>query len=73
MDTSPVVGEATPADTQSVHRRGSGVTLGSLRNTLNKHKGPIFSLKWNKNGEYVLSGSVDKVRGFGTAVCAVAK
>lgn len=27
---------------------------------LNKHKGPIFSLKWNKKGDYLLSGSVDK-------------
>jgi WD40 repeat protein len=23
-------------------------------------KGPIFSLKWNKKGDYLLSGSVDK-------------
>lgn len=27
---------------------------------LNRHRGPIFSLKWNKKGEYLLSGSVDK-------------
>eukprot|EP01121_Diplochlamys_sp_Union-15-3_P010720 TRINITY_DN3038_c0_g1_i3.p1 TRINITY_DN3038_c0_g1~~TRINITY_DN3038_c0_g1_i3.p1 ORF type:complete len:399 (+),score=70.03 TRINITY_DN3038_c0_g1_i3:89-1285(+) len=33
---------------------------GNLKNTLKKHKGPIFSLKWNKTGEYLLSGSVDK-------------
>ena len=33
---------------------------GNLKITLNRHKGPIFSLKWNKNGEYLLSGSVDK-------------
>ncbi|KAJ6847092.1 WD40 repeat-containing protein HOS15 [Iris pallida] len=25
-----------------------------------QHKGPIFSLKWNKKGDYLLSGSVDK-------------
>ena len=25
-----------------------------------RHKGPIFSLKWNKKGDYLLSGSVDK-------------
>lgn len=25
-----------------------------------KHKGPIFSLKWNKKGDSLLSGSVDK-------------
>ncbi|KAL3655249.1 Transducin (beta)-like 1 X-linked receptor 1 [Castilleja foliolosa] len=31
-----------------------------LINTLNKHKGPIFSLKWNKKGDFLLSGSVDK-------------
>ncbi|KAG0464411.1 hypothetical protein HPP92_020480 [Vanilla planifolia] len=33
---------------------------GELKNTLAKHKGPIFSLKWNKKGDYLLSGSVDK-------------
>ncbi|KAJ0982079.1 hypothetical protein J5N97_010334 [Dioscorea zingiberensis] len=33
---------------------------GELRNTLTKHKGPIFSLKWNKKGDCLLSGSVDK-------------
>lgn len=34
--------------------------LGELKNTLNKHKGPIFSLKWNKKQDYLLSGSVDR-------------
>ncbi|CAL9057088.1 WD40 repeat-containing protein HOS15-like isoform X1 [Musa acuminata AAA Group] len=33
---------------------------GELRNTLVKHRGPIFSLKWNKKGDFLLSGSVDK-------------
>ncbi|XP_020698169.1 WD40 repeat-containing protein HOS15 [Dendrobium catenatum] len=33
---------------------------GELKNTLAKHKGPIFSLKWNKKGDFLLSGSVDK-------------
>lgn len=33
---------------------------GELKNTLNKHKGPIFSLKWNKKGDSILTGSVDK-------------
>jgi len=33
---------------------------GQLKNTLAKHKGPIFSLKWNKSGDYLLSASVDK-------------
>lgn len=33
---------------------------GELISTLNKHKGPIFSLKWNKKGDFLLSGSVDK-------------
>lgn len=32
---------------------------GDLLCTLDKHKGPIFSLKWNKKGDYLLSGSVD--------------
>lgn len=33
---------------------------GELKTVLNKHKGPIFSLKWNKKGDSLLSGSVDK-------------
>lgn len=36
------------------------ITSGDLLNTLQKHKGPIFSLKWNKKGDLLLSGSVDK-------------
>jgi len=32
---------------------------GELVSTLNKHKGPIISLKWNKKGDYLLSGSFD--------------
>jgi transducin (beta)-like 1 len=36
-------------------------TNGSLRNTLGQHKGPIFALKWNKKGNYILSAGVDKV------------
>ena len=35
-------------------------TAGELRNTLCAHKGPIFSLKWNRKGTLLLSGSVDK-------------
>jgi WD40 repeat protein len=33
---------------------------GELKNTLHNHKGPIFSLKWNRQGNLLLSGSVDK-------------
>ncbi|XBI91270.1 hypothetical protein VPH35_028633 [Triticum aestivum] len=33
---------------------------GELKQTLFKHKGPIFSLKWNRKGDFLLSGSVDK-------------
>ena len=36
------------------------IYAGELTATLNKHQGPIFSLKWNKKGDYLLSGSVDK-------------
>ena len=32
---------------------------GELKQTLVQHKGPIFSLKWNKEGSYLLSGSAD--------------
>ena len=28
--------------------------------TLQRHKGPVFSLKWNRTGSMLLSGSVDK-------------
>ncbi|XP_040866995.1 WD40 repeat-containing protein HOS15 isoform X3 [Glycine max] len=33
---------------------------GELKSTLSKHKGPIFSLKWNKKGDYLLTGSCDQ-------------
>lgn len=33
---------------------------GELKSTLSKHKGPIFTLKWNKKGDYLLTGSCDK-------------
>eukprot|EP00074_Homo_sapiens_P054360 XP_005262629.1 F-box-like/WD repeat-containing protein TBL1Y isoform X3 [Homo sapiens] len=33
---------------------------GNLASTLGQHKGPIFALKWNKKGNYVLSAGVDK-------------
>ncbi|KAK3770625.1 hypothetical protein RRG08_052965 [Elysia crispata] len=33
---------------------------GRLVNTLGQHKGPIFALKWNKRGNYILSAGVDK-------------
>ena len=36
------------------------IVLGTLRFTLEKHDGPIFSLKWNKSGNLLLTGSVDK-------------
>lgn len=34
---------------------------GQLLSTLGQHKGPIFALKWNKKGNYILSAGVDKV------------
>jgi len=33
---------------------------GELWSILSKHKGPIFSLKWNKKGDYLLTGSCDQ-------------
>jgi transducin (beta)-like 1 len=33
---------------------------GELIASLQQHRGPIFSLKWNKRGDMLLSGSVDK-------------
>ncbi|XP_030782149.1 F-box-like/WD repeat-containing protein TBL1Y isoform X3 [Rhinopithecus roxellana] len=33
---------------------------GNLTSTLGQHKGPIFALKWNKKGNYILSAGVDK-------------
>ncbi|GFU19398.1 hypothetical protein NPIL_532211 [Nephila pilipes] len=35
-------------------------TTGHLTSTLGQHKGPIFALKWNKKGNYILSAGVDK-------------
>uniref|UniRef100_A0A1B6KNS3 WD repeat-containing protein 55 homolog n=1 Tax=Graphocephala atropunctata TaxID=36148 RepID=A0A1B6KNS3_9HEMI len=36
------------------------MTDGRLVSTLGQHKGPIFALKWNKRGNYILSAGVDK-------------
>ncbi|KAG6439290.1 hypothetical protein O3G_MSEX000647 [Manduca sexta] len=33
-------------------------TDGTLASTLGQHKGPIFALKWNKRGNYILSAGV---------------
>lgn len=33
-------------------------TSGELKNTLGQHKGPIFALKWNKSGNYILSAGI---------------
>lgn len=33
---------------------------GRLVGTLGQHRGPIFALKWNKRGNYILSAGVDK-------------
>ena len=33
---------------------------GELERTLSQHKGPVFALKWNKTGNYILSGGVDR-------------
>lgn len=35
-------------------------TDGRLSSTLGQHKGPIFALKWNKKGNFILSAGVDK-------------
>ncbi|XP_063986941.1 F-box-like/WD repeat-containing protein TBL1XR1 isoform X2 [Diachasmimorpha longicaudata] len=35
------------------------MTDGRLSSTLGQHKGPIFALKWNKRGNYILSAGVD--------------
>ncbi|KAJ8870768.1 hypothetical protein PR048_027067, partial [Dryococelus australis] len=35
-------------------------TDGRLASTLGQHKGPIFALKWNKRGNFILSAGVDK-------------
>lgn len=36
--------------------------VGNLASTLGQHKGPIFALKWNKKGNFILSAGVDKVQ-----------
>lgn len=38
--------------------------VGGLKKTLGKHKGPIFALKWNRKGNYILTAGVDKVSCF---------
>jgi len=50
-----------------------GNEKGELRNSLVKHKGPIFSLKWNKKGDCLLSCSVDKTAIIWDAKCGEVK
>lgn len=33
---------------------------GTLKAILNKHEGPVFALKWSKDGKYLLTGGNDK-------------
>ena len=35
-------------------------SVGELQQTLVRHRGPIFSLKWNSDSSFLLSGSYDK-------------
>ncbi|THD21946.1 F-box /WD repeat-containing protein ebi [Fasciola gigantica] len=35
-------------------------TDGRIAMTLGQHKGPIFALKWNRKGNYILTAGVDK-------------
>jgi transducin (beta)-like 1 len=44
-------------------------TNGTLKSTLGQHKGPIFALKWNKKGNYILSAGVDRVSLFFVISC----
>ncbi|KAL5961476.1 F-box-like/WD repeat-containing protein TBL1XR1 [Taenia solium] len=37
-----------------------GLFVGNLQKTLGQHKGPIFALKWNRKGNYILTAGVDK-------------
>ncbi|KAJ3212075.1 hypothetical protein HDU67_004081 [Dinochytrium kinnereticum] len=39
---------------------GQKLGTGELRHLMKRHQGPIFSLKWNKKGDLLLSGSMDK-------------
>nr|CAB3266854.1 F-box-like/WD repeat-containing protein TBL1XR1 [Phallusia mammillata] len=48
-------------------------TNGHLENILGQHKGPIFALKWNKKGNYILSAGVDKTTIIWDATTGVAK
>lgn len=54
----------TPASLRFVlllYNKTSYILLGNLASTLGQHKGPIFALKWNKKGNFILSAGVDKV------------
>lgn len=35
---------------------------GELNTMLVRHSGPIFALKWNSKGNYIVTGGVDKVK-----------
>lgn len=50
-------------------RERQGVTIfctsfsGKLEKTLGQHKGPIFALKWNKSGNFILSAGIRLLHG----------
>ncbi|KTF76135.1 hypothetical protein cypCar_00042604, partial [Cyprinus carpio] len=46
---------------------------GNLASTLGQHKGPIFALKWNKKGNFILSAGVDKEQTMCIHVCKLAR
>lgn len=35
-------------------------TNGELKRTLIKHKGPVYCIKWNQKGDYLVTGSKDE-------------
>lgn len=54
-------GERARPDLELTVHVVSACAPGNLASTLGQHKGPIFALKWNKKGNYILSAGVDKV------------
>jgi hypothetical protein len=41
--------------------RGSvALTAGTLEQVINEHTAPVFTLRWNKRGDLVITGSADK-------------
>ncbi|XP_062941157.1 F-box-like/WD repeat-containing protein TBL1X [Cynocephalus volans] len=60
LDWNVTMGHFWPQVHMTVLQGYGRKTVSNLASTLGQHRDPIFALKWNKKGNYILSAGVDK-------------